>query len=793
MTRNARTSAPALSAAASHADASDILASIRLVPYEWRIDTDVLTWGANAAEVLQVAEVAQIATGRGYAAFLDPKNTSTRYDAVMQEGTRDYGAGVPYQTEYCLQTGRDGATRLWIEDNGRWFAGLDGRPARAHGVVRAITERHDHDERLAYLSRFDGLTGEMNRNALTEALTTSLDDTLKYRGSCGFMLIAVDNLARINEAYGFGVADEVIAAVGRRLRSRMRGGDVLGRFSSNKFGVVLNTCTPDDLSMAADRFLAAVREDVVQTAHGPVAATITIGAVAAPRHARTVAEILAHAQESLDSAKAKRRGSFVAYRPNIEREAVRQENVRSTDKIIAALNERRILLAFEPVVATSTREVAFYECLMRIRRADGSLVPANDIMPIAEQLGLVRLIDHRVVELVIAELSAAPTLKASVNVSPDSITDPDWWASLGAQLRTRPGVAQRMILEITETAAIQNIDDTAGFVTRAKDLGCRIAIDDFGAGYTSFRNLRRLGVDMIKIDGAFVQNLARSEDDRVFVRTLVELGRSLGLETVAEWVQDEEAAATLKAWGCDYLQGDLVGRASVERPWAVVAPPPESADALNLTFLRCSACRPSSASRKAAAAAHRGRWSVTPASRSRSSSSSRRANGVNIEKARWNTSMLRRTVSSSGPNRADPERLRHLIAEFLLFARQRIDRGFQIARHQHLHRVAVEADELAQEIDRQQVLRAFLVLLLGDDLDEHRARDVLAGLRVEHREILAALHHGGEIFERHIGAGASVVEPPVGVLLDRDRTFRFGGWCSLLDAPWARRMRICAR
>ena len=576
MTRDARTS-PAHRATANPADPSDILASIGLVPYDWRIDTDTLTWGTNAAEVLQVPDLAQIATGRGYAGFLDPKNTSTRYDAVMQVGGRDSGAGVPYQTEYCLLTGRDGATKLWVEDNGRWFAGPDGRPARAHGVVRAVTERHDHDERLAYLSRFDGLTGEMNRNALTEALTGSLDEALKYRGSCGFMLIAVDNLARINEAYGFGVADEVIASVGRRLRSRMRGGDVLGRFSSNKFGVVLNTCTPEDLSMAADRFLAAVREDVVQTAHGPVAATITIGGVAAPRHARTVGEILAHAQESLDSAKAKRRGSFVAYRPNVEREAVRQENVRSTDKIVAALNERRILLAFEPLVATATRELAFHECLMRIRRLDGSVVPANDVIPIAEQLGLVRLIDHRVIELVIAELVAAPGLRVSVNVSPDSITDPDWWASLGAQLRARPGVAQRMILEITETAAIQNIDETSGFVTRAKDLGCRIAIDDFGAGYTSFRNLRRLGVDMIKIDGAFVQNLTRSEDDRVFVRTLIELGRSLGIETVAEWVQDEQAAAILAGWGCDYLQGDLVGRATLERPWANIAPPESAA------------------------------------------------------------------------------------------------------------------------------------------------------------------------------------------------------------------------
>jgi len=274
VTRDARP--PAQSATSPAADPNGILASIGLVPYDWRIDTDTLTWGANAAEVLQVRDVARMATGRSYASFLDPKNTSTRYDAVMDGGGRDYGAGVPYQTEYCLLVGADNATPLWVEDNGRWFAGSDGRPARAHGVVRAVTERHQNEQQLTYLSRFDRLTGEMNRNALTETLAATLEEALKFRGSCGFMMIAVDNLARINESYGFGVADEVIAAVGRRLRSRMRNGDVLGRFSSNKFGVVLRSCTPDDLTMAADRFLAAVREDVVQTAHGPVATTITI-------------------------------------------------------------------------------------------------------------------------------------------------------------------------------------------------------------------------------------------------------------------------------------------------------------------------------------------------------------------------------------------------------------------------------------------------------------------------------------------------------------------------------------
>jgi EAL domain-containing protein (putative c-di-GMP-specific phosphodiesterase class I) len=299
--------------------------------------------------------------------------------------------------------------------------------------------------------------------------------------------------------------------------------------------------------------------------------TATIGGVAAPRHARTVDEILARAQESLDQAKAKRRGSFQAYRPSVEREATRRENVRATDEIVAALNERRILLAFEPVVEARSRQPAFYECLMRVRRTDGTILAAGDIIPVAERLGLVRLIDNRMVELVAAELLAAPDLKVSLNVSAGSIMDAAWWGHFAAQMRRHAGLAQRIALEITETAVVQSVDDAIGFVTRAKDLGCCIAIDDFGAGNTSFRNLRKLGVDVVKIDGSFVQNLPRSAEDRLFVRTIVHLAQGLGLSTVAEWVQDEESAALLLDWGCDYLQGALVGRASIERPWARAA------------------------------------------------------------------------------------------------------------------------------------------------------------------------------------------------------------------------------
>jgi diguanylate cyclase (GGDEF)-like protein len=552
-------------------DAAEILAAVGEVPYEWRIDSDALLWGPNVADVLLIRDLDAISSGRRFAKFLQAEDAHSRFDAVMQSPRRDEGSGVAYQVQYCVRPDPQSETKLWVEDTGRWFAGPDGKPLRAQGILRVINERYEHERRLTYLSRFDGLTGEMNRFSLTKTLEDAIEQAQRFRSSCGFLLVAIDNIGRLNDSYGFELTDELIGAIAKRLRAKMRGKDHLGRYSGSTFGIVLTECTPDDMTIAAERLLSGVRDEIVTTSVGPTAITVTIGGVTAPRHARSVQEVLVRAQEALDTAKAKRRGSFLAHRPNVEREALRRENIRATDEIVAALNERRIHLAYEPVVVARTRVPAFYECLMRVRRTDGSTLAAHDVIPVAERLGLVRLLDHRVLELVVEELAAWPALQVSLNVSPASTTDPDWWAGLGALLRANSGVAERIIVEITESAAIQDVDDTRGFVTRVKDLGCRIAIDDFGAGYTSFRNLRKLGVDMVKIDGAFVQNIMRSEDDRAFVQTLIDLARRLHLTTVAEWVQTEEDAATLLNWGCDYLQGALVGLASSERPWAPVS------------------------------------------------------------------------------------------------------------------------------------------------------------------------------------------------------------------------------
>ncbi|MGF6311972.1 diguanylate cyclase (GGDEF)-like protein [Bradyrhizobium sp. i1.8.4] len=549
--------------------AASILASLGQATFAWDLATDAIAWSDNVATVFPDIPVAALASGAELAKLIEPLR-SVRSDALGQPVPVRGGEGVPYRIEYGVRAVTS-APLIWIEETGCWFAGADGRPAHVQGVVRINNERHARDEQLLKLSRHDPLTNELNRTHLIASIAEAIEECARFRTSCAFMLIGIDHLARVNDAFGFDVADAVIAEVAKRIRARLRSGDMLGRFSGNKFGLILRNCTVDDTNVAAERFLAAVRDEVVPTKSGPVSVTVSIGAVTVPRHAKSAEQAVNRAQETLDAAKSRRAGSFALWKPNVERDAQRRVNIRVTDEIVTALNERRIVIGFEPVVDARSRQPSFYECLVRMEQDDGRALLAPDIVPVAERLGLIRLVDHRVLELAIAELAAAPGVQLSLNISPDTTMDPDWWATIESLMRAHPGVGERLIVEITETVAIQDIDDVRGFVTRLKNFGSRIAIDDFGAGYTSFRNLRKLGVDIVKIDGAFVQNIVRSADDRAFVQTLIDLARRLEIKTVAEWVQDEEAAVMLREWGCDFIQGRLIGLASPDRPWNVPA------------------------------------------------------------------------------------------------------------------------------------------------------------------------------------------------------------------------------
>lgn len=541
---------------------AEILLAVGEVAYDWNVATDRLSWSAGAYEALGLAGAVRIDTATDFAALFDPEALTTRREAVFGSKHADGGGGVLFEVEYPLMRGAR-QSRLWVQDRGRWYADAEGRPARVVGVVRPLGARYEAVAQAAVLSRFDPLTGQLARPRLIEIADAALAAGARMQTATSFALASLTNLGAINEAYGFDVGDEAIVEVSRRLRCAMRGGDTLGRYSTSTFGMVLQECDRADLEVALARLAGAVHDEPVTTSAGPVAVRVAIGAVTAPRHAREVGQAQSRARAALARARDLPSALWI-YAPGPDQESNRRANMKLADDLVAALNERRVLLAYQPVLCAATREICWHEALARVVTAKGEAISGGPLAVAAEEVGLVHMLDRRALDLAVAHLSRNPESRVAVNVSAATTGDGAWAQALHAWTTLRPDLAERLIVEITETAAIRDLEATKRFVADLKRIGAKVAIDDFGAGHTSFKALRELKVDLVKIDGSFVRDIDGSPDAGAFVRALLALSRELGLETVAEQVESEQVAEILKEWGATYLQGDHLAPARLD-------------------------------------------------------------------------------------------------------------------------------------------------------------------------------------------------------------------------------------
>jgi len=234
-------------------------------------------------------------------------------------------------------------------------------------------------------------------------------------------------------------------------------------------------------------------------------------------------------------------------------------------RVEAALRQDRLLFAFQPVVCAATGKIDYFECLLRMRDEEGGIVSGGEFITIVEELGWIGLIDRYVLEKTVRELAADPEVRLGFNISGITAGDQPWLRSLTALLRHRRDIARRLVVEITETAALGDIAESARFVDTLRHAGCRVALDDFGAGHTSLRHLQILPVDIVKIDGSLVRNLTSRPQTRIFLRHLLGLIKGFGSTTVAECVENAEDAALLRADGIGYLQGRHFGRPTIGR------------------------------------------------------------------------------------------------------------------------------------------------------------------------------------------------------------------------------------
>lgn len=533
--------------------------------YEWDLGSGVLRCSQEAARILGIAGLNGSMPGEIFERRINPEDLPARRLALADHLARR----ERYDCEYRIRAD-DGEFR-WVHDRGAAEFGADGKPARLAGVLRLIAPGEERARRLEHRASHDGITGHYSRARLREFLEHALAYAVRYGTPGGYLVVGIDKLALLSGAFDVDTVNQVVVEIGNRLDRCLDASDVIGRIEEDSFGVILGRCSEQALPAIAEKIGASVRAAAVDTPSGPLHVTVSIGSVVFPFGARTAHEVMAKGEIALRAARQGGRDNHVLYRRPPEDRRHDWRHIEIFEEVSAALRGDRLVFAYQPVVAATSRDVVYYECLLRMRRDGGELVPAASFIPVVEQLGLIRSVDRQALELAVADLHRSTAVVLAVNVSSITAFDRMWLRLLTSLVGGRPELAERLIIEITETAAVPDVDEMAHFTAAVRTLGCRVALDDFGAGYSSFRQLKTLPLDLVKIDGSFVRQVADNLDNQLFVRTLVGLAEGLGLSTAAECVEREEDAALLARQGVTYLQGFRFGKPTTEPPWRAAA------------------------------------------------------------------------------------------------------------------------------------------------------------------------------------------------------------------------------
>ncbi|WP_051472195.1 bifunctional diguanylate cyclase/phosphodiesterase [Patulibacter minatonensis] len=429
-----------------------------------------------------------------------------------------------------------------------------------------VTERRRYEGELRHLADHDSLTGLANRRRFEEELARQLDQVRRYGDIGAVCVLDIDHFKQVNDTLGHKVGDDLIVAISRLLSGRLRASDVLARLGGDEFAVLLPRATAADAETVAGELVRVVREHaggIEGVRPRDVTVSVGVAVVDGDRPGITAEELMVEADLAMYDAKSAGRDRFAVFSDGRVHESRTKVQIEWVERIETALRTDGFVLLAQPIEDLSTGAVDRHELLLRMID-DGDLIPPAAFLPVAERHGLAPRIDRwvlsRALELLERIADAGGSHRFEVNVSGRSLSDDGLLRHIERELR-RTGVDPRaLIIEITETAAIADIAAAREFVERLTRIGCRFALDDFGAGFGSFYYLKHLPSDYLKIDGEFVRGCATSHDDRVVIRSLVAVARGMNKRTIAEFVTDEAVLRCVTDLGVDLAQGFHIGR-----------------------------------------------------------------------------------------------------------------------------------------------------------------------------------------------------------------------------------------
>ncbi|MES2858689.1 MAG: EAL domain-containing protein [Pseudomonadota bacterium] len=451
-------------------------------------------------------------------------------------------ASEPFWANVCV-------SRIDIDEVPTWLV-----------VASDISQQRQMTERLSYQASHDSLTRQLNRREFEARVSHALASPNAH--DCALLFIDLDQFKVINDTSGHRAGDELLVQLAAMMREKLRPSDILGRLGGDEFGVLLaGVRNGEGALQAAERVRRAVEAHIFNWEQRTYTISASIGAVMLSGNA-SQKELFAHADAACYLAKEAGRNRVHFYSEDDTALTSRLTEMEWASRLRDALREERLLLDYQELrpIQPGVEETAHVEVLLRLRAEDGREVMPGAFLPAALRYGLMPAIDRWVVETALTNLdrvhpSGALLGTCAINLSSSSLDDPELFeliAGLIQRLELDPG---RLMFEITETVAMRDFAASSALISGLRTLGCRVALDDFGAGMSSFGYLKNLELDMVKIDGSFVQELATDRMSQSIVRAVTEIGHQQGLKVVAEWVSSAEMLDLLREAGVDYAQG----------------------------------------------------------------------------------------------------------------------------------------------------------------------------------------------------------------------------------------------
>ncbi|HQS98898.1 MAG TPA: EAL domain-containing protein [Thiobacillus sp.] len=436
-------------------------------------------------------------------------------------------------------------------------------------IYEDVTRERQTAEQLVYLAERDALTGLYNRHRFQQELGRTMLESDRHQMRSAVMFFDLDEFKTINDTYGHRAGDALLIRVAGEIGALVRRNEVLARLGGDEFAILLPNVQDKEAEALAERVVRAIAQIPFRFEGQNLRLTTSLGIAYYPTHAADADDLVARADIAMYQAKSAGKNTWRVFRADESADSEMRSRLSWSERISNAIDKNLFQLHFQGVYQASDSTLSHLEALIRMidERDPGQLIMPGHFIPLAEKSGRILDIDRWVIREVVRRLSENSAMPAiAVNLSGRSLSEPDLPQFIGDELRAAHVDPRRLIVEITETAAVSDLHDAQRMIEALHQLGCGVYLDDFGVGFASFAYLKHLNVDTIKIDGIFIRDLPSDPDNQVFVQAMVSVALGLGKSVLAEYVEDGKTLALLRTYGIDLVQGYFLDRPVADHP-----------------------------------------------------------------------------------------------------------------------------------------------------------------------------------------------------------------------------------